>query len=85
MVGATVRRVARLISRYLIAMVIGAAVVGANTRGHTTPLTFLLGAAIGVVAMAVVETCINARYMLANRALAKSRRRREAQRKSPAE
>jgi hypothetical protein len=84
MVAARVRKVAGLISRYLTAMAIGAAVVGAFTRGYTTPLMFVLGAAIGVVAMAVVETCINARYMLANRALAKSRRRREAQRKPPA-
>jgi hypothetical protein len=47
--------------------------------GHGSPLAWLLGAAAGAIVMAVIEISINGRYMLANRAEAKRRRRREAQ------
>jgi hypothetical protein len=52
-------------------------------HGHLTALACVLAAATGVVAMAVVEMWTCGRYILANHAEAKRRRRREAQRKLP--
>jgi hypothetical protein len=80
MVAAKVRSF-NWIWKYLVAIGLGFGAVVRFWPGHGTPLLWLLGAATGAVAMAVVEVCINARYMLVNRAEAKARRRREAQRK----
>jgi hypothetical protein len=78
------RGVARLGPRYIAAMVIG---LGSYWRyfahGHLTPLACMLAAATGVVAMAVVEMWVCGRYVWANHAEAKRRRRRQAQRKLP--
>jgi hypothetical protein len=85
MAAVSVGTVAKLVGRYAVAIVIGAGLVWRFLRvspSHATPLMFLLGGAIGVVAMAAVDIRINARYMLANHAEAKRRRRRDAQRKT---
>jgi len=60
-------------------MVLGFGAVVRFWPGHGPPLAWLLGAAAGAIVMAVIEVSINGRYMLANRAEAKRRRRREAQ------
>lgn len=65
---------------YVLGIVIGLCVIGRFWSVHATPLIWLLGAAIGAAAAALVHIGINAPYMLANRAEAKARRRREAQR-----
>jgi hypothetical protein len=66
--------------RYFLAIGLPAAVVGRFWGiEHTTLL--VLAAAIGVVGMAVFDIGFHGRYVLANRAEAKRRRRAEAQRK----
>ncbi|MBX7433464.1 hypothetical protein JDV09_15290 [Mycobacterium sp. Y57] len=59
----------------------------AGGSGSTLQLVLVgagVGAAIGVIAMALVELVVNGRYLLANRAEAKARRLREqARRPSP--
>jgi hypothetical protein len=78
------RGVARLVPRYLVAMLAGLGLYWRFfARRHLTPLACLLAATAGVVAMAVVEMRICGRYILGNHAEAKRRRRREAQRKLP--
>jgi hypothetical protein len=84
-------RAARPVLKYGLAAILPAGVVGAaygpfhcNERfgcmgGHATSASWLLAvalaAALGVVAMAVADIVINGRYVLANRAEAKRRRR----------
>jgi hypothetical protein len=65
---------------YALGIVIGLCVIGRFWSVHATVLLWLLGAAIGAVAVALVHICVDAPYMLANRAEAKAHRRREAQR-----
>lgn len=78
------------IAKYALAAVFPAAVAGAAfgprhctevfgcMGGHSTAqawlLVVLLGAAVGALAMAVVDVAANARYALANRAEARRRR-----------
>jgi hypothetical protein len=52
-------------------------------HGKPTLLMCLLAAAIGVAGMVVVDIGINARFLLANRKLAKNRRRWASRHKPP--
>lgn len=51
---------------------------GANPTLHTFLVGAALGAVVGLVAMALIDIAINARYLLANRAEAKAQRLRDA-------
>lgn len=89
---------ARRVTRYGMAAVFPAAFVAAGVgpfrcgiygctgAANPTLQTFLLGAAVGaavgLVAMALIDVVINGRYVLANRAVAKAQRLRD-QNQSP--
>jgi hypothetical protein len=57
-------------------------IYGCTGGANSTPNTFLVGAAVGaavgLVAMALLDIVINGRYLLANRAEAKAQRLRDA-------
>ncbi len=65
--------------RYALAAMGGAAVAGHHfvVTGHTQTLLLALavGAVIGLAGMALFDIAVNARYAMANRALAKQRHR----------
>ena len=83
---------ANWVPKYILAAAVPAAVAGAAFGpfhctevfgcggGQSTTQAWLLvvglGAAVGVVAMAIFDIAVNARYALANRAEAKRRRRK---------
>jgi hypothetical protein len=67
--------------RYALAAMAGAAVAGHHFlitgQTQTLLLALALGAVIGLAGMALFDIAVNARYALANRALAKKRHRRQ--------
>jgi hypothetical protein len=67
------------IARYCLAIVVPVvSVLALSSVGpRVTPLLCLFAAAAGVAMMAVIDVSFNGRYMLANRAEAKRRRRAE--------
>ncbi len=71
------------IAKYCLAMAVPVASVLAlaSVGPRVTPLMCLFAAATGVVVVGVIDLSLSGRYIFANRAEAKRRRRADAERK----